>query len=85
MLSGISIDVARTRINRYERGVNECDAGTASRIAKTLGYPLAALYADSEVMAKAIAAFAALPARQQQKVMEDLTAKAASRRKRKGE
>src|SRR5689334_8831245 len=39
--TGIAAEVARTRINRYERGVNECDLRTAKKLADALGMPLA--------------------------------------------
>lgn len=52
--AGLSIDVARIRINRYERGVHDCDSGTALRIARALGVPLASLYAESAELAQAI-------------------------------
>jgi transcriptional regulator with XRE-family HTH domain len=58
--AGIDQDVARTRINRYERAVHDCDSATAERLAQVVEEPLAALYADSDLMAQAITAFARL-------------------------
>lgn len=84
VLAGISEDVARTRVNRYERAVHDCDLATAKRLADALGVPLASLYAETEVMARAIEAFAALSATEQRAAAEDLAAKAelsAKRRK----
>lgn len=63
--AGIDQDVARTRINRYERAVHDCDSATAQRIAEVVGKPLAALYADTVLMAEAIEAFAALSEKDQ--------------------
>lgn len=58
--AGVAPDVARTRINRYEKGVNECDLRTAKRLADALGLPLAALFAESDEMAAAIVALSQL-------------------------
>lgn len=76
VLAGVPEDVARTRINRYERAVHDADQATAQRIADALGMPLAALYADSDAMAKAIKAFAALTPAEQRAVAEELSEKA---------
>lgn len=72
----MAIDVARTRINRYEKGVNECDLRTAKRIADSLGIPLAAFYAETEEMAEAITALAKLSAKERREVLIDLKARA---------
>jgi transcriptional regulator with XRE-family HTH domain len=72
--AGIDEAVARTRINRYERGVNEADERTAGTLAKALGVPLASLYADTPVMAKVIEAVAQLPAREQKRIADELQA-----------
>lgn len=77
--AGISIDVARTRINRYERGVNECDLRTAKKLAEALRVPLAALYADSDEIAEVIVAFALLPLSEQRAVVQDLKNRAKKR------
>lgn len=58
--AGLSTDVARIRINRYERGVHDCDSRTALRIARALGVPLPSLYAESAEMAQAIVALCEL-------------------------
>ena len=76
--AGIFKDVARTHVNRYERAVHDCDLATAKRLADELGVPLASLYADTDVMARAIQAFAALSARQQSIALEELVARAAA-------
>ena len=76
VLAGIGEEVASPRINRYERGVNECDLGTARKLAKVLGVPLAALYAETPPMARAITALAKLPARELEKVADELAARA---------
>jgi transcriptional regulator with XRE-family HTH domain len=74
-LAGLSIDVARMRINRYERGTSEAPEATARALAKALGVPLAALYADSPVMAQVIEAVARLPQREQKKLADELAAR----------
>ena len=75
MAAGIDETVARMRVNRYERGVREADAQTATALAKALGVPLASLYADSPTMALLIQAAAKLPAREQKKLLEELRAR----------
>lgn len=75
ILAGIGEDVASTRVNRYERGVNEVDIATARALAKVLGVPLASLYAETPVMAKAIAALAKLPSRELERIADELVAK----------
>jgi len=77
--AGIPADVARTRVNRYERAVHDADQSTAQKIAEALGVPLASLYAESEVMARAIKAFAALSPAEQRRVVTELEAQAESR------
>ena len=77
--TGIVVDVARTRINRYERGVNECDLRTAKKLADVLGMPLAALYADTDEIAEVIVAFAKLPRAEQRTVVNELKARAKKR------
>ena len=77
--TGILAEVARTRINRYERGVNECDLRTAKKLADVLGMPLAALYADTDEIAEVIVAFAKLPRAEQRTVVNELKARAKKR------
>jgi len=77
--TGIAAEVARTRINRYERGVNECDLRTAKKLADVLGMPLAALYADTDEIAEVIVAFAKLPRAEQRTVVNELKARAKKR------
>ncbi|OOG37533.1 helix-turn-helix transcriptional regulator [Rhodanobacter sp. C05] len=77
--TGIVADVARTRINRYERGVNECDLRTAKKLAEVLGMPLAALYADTDEIAEVIVTFAKLPRAEQRTVVSELKARAKKR------
>ncbi|KLC00931.1 DNA-binding protein [Xanthomonas perforans] len=62
--AGLAPEVARTRINRYEKGVNECDLRTAKRLADALGMPLAAFFA------------AKLSVEEQRKVVAELQLKA---------
>lgn len=64
--AGVNADVARTRINRYERAVHDCDVETAQRISDVLAIPLAALYADSDRMAEIIKIFASLEEHEQE-------------------
>jgi len=75
--AGVNPDVARTRINRYEKGVNECDLRTAKRLADALGLPLAALFAESDGMAEAIVALAKLSDSELAKLVKTLGAGAA--------
>lgn len=75
----IAIDVARTRINRYERGVNECDLRTAKKLADVLELPLAALFADTDEIADVIVAFAKLSRTEQRAVVTELRARAKKR------
>ena len=77
--TGIAVEVARTRINRYERGVNECDLRTAKKLADVLGMPLAALYADTDEIAEVIVAFAKLPRAEQRTVVNELKARVKKR------
>lgn len=77
--TGIAAEVARTRINRYERGVNECDLRTAKKLADVLGLPLAALFADTDEIAELLAVFSKLSAGEQKALLKELRAKAAKR------
>lgn len=74
--AGIAAEVARTRINRYEHGVNECDLRTAKRLAEALGMPLAAFFAETDEVADAIQALAKLSVEEQRKVVAELQLKA---------
>ncbi|KOR45018.1 DNA-binding protein [Xanthomonas oryzae] len=74
--AGVSAEVARTRINRYEHGVNECDLRTAKRLAEALNMPLAALFAETDELADAIRALAKLSVEEQRKVVAELQLKA---------
>lgn len=69
---GLEIDVAATRINRYERGVHDPDSATAEALAKQLGMPLAYFYSDNEALAEAILTFASLAPELQQKALNSL-------------
>ncbi len=74
--AGLAPEVARTRINRYEKGVNECDLRTAKRLADALGMPLAAFFAETDEVADAIQALAKLSVEEQRKVVAELQLKA---------
>ncbi|SOO35473.1 Transcriptional regulator (fragment) [Xanthomonas citri pv. fuscans] len=76
MAAGIAAEVARTRINRYEHSVNECDLRTAKRLADALGMPLAAFFAETDEVADAIQALAKLSVEEQRKVVAELQLKA---------
>lgn len=65
---GLSPDVASARINRYEQGVHVPDLDTLDAMAKELGVPLPALFAEG-AMAELITAFARLPDEAQEKVL----------------
>lgn len=71
---GLEIDVAATRINRYERAVHDPDSETAEKLASRLGLPLAYFYSDSEALAEAVLTFARLPPNKQLKALEALRA-----------
>ncbi|MBO9828780.1 helix-turn-helix transcriptional regulator [Xanthomonas sp. A2111] len=73
---GLAPDVARTRINRYEKGVNECDLRTAKRLASELDMPLAALYAETPEIAEAVTALTKLSIDEQRKEVARLQRKA---------
>ena len=72
VLAGLEPDVARTRINRYERAVHDCDLITAKNIADALHVPLATLYTDSPLMAEVVKAFSRLSIREQEDELSDL-------------
>lgn len=65
---GLPPDVASARINRYEQGVHVPDLDTLDAMAKELGVPLPALFAEG-AMAELITAFARLPDEAQEKVL----------------
>lgn len=67
---GLDVDVAATRINRYERGVHDADTETATKLASRLGVPLAYFYSDSDLLAEAILAFSRLPLENQQTALK---------------
>jgi len=64
--------VASTRINRYEKGIHQADMGTASRLAKALGVPLAYLFADDDRLARMIAAYAKLSRAEQDQLLREI-------------
>lgn len=76
--AGIPAEVARTRVNRYEKGVREPDEATARQLADALGVPLAALYADTPTMAALIEAVSRLSEGEQQELIEQLGGRAGS-------
>lgn len=80
---GLSSDVARIRINRYERGVNGCNLRTAQKIAEALNMPLAALYADTDEIAEAIIALAKLSVPEQRTAVKALKTQAQKKAKKK--
>lgn len=67
---GLDVDVAATRINRYERGVHDADTETATKLASRLGVPLAYLYSDSDLLAELILVFNKLPYENQQAALK---------------
>lgn len=71
---GLEIDVAATRINRYERAVHDPDSDTAAKIADRLGLPLAYFYSDNEALAEVVLTFAHLPPEKQQEALAALRA-----------
>lgn len=69
MAAGVAPDVARTRINRYEKGVNECDLRTAQRLAEALEMPLAAFFANDDDLQDLIILYTKLPTLEQQMLL----------------
>lgn len=69
---GLEIDVAATRVNRYERGVHDPDSDTAAKLAARLGLPLAYFYSDNEALAEVVLTFAQLPPKKQQDALAAL-------------
>lgn len=49
--------------------MHEPDAGTARRLAEAMTVPLSYLYADDDLLARMILAFAKMPKREQQAVL----------------
>ena len=72
VLAGLDPFVASTRINRYELGIHAPDQTTATLLAKTLGVPLAFLYADTERLARMIRAFSALSTAEQERFLKKI-------------
>ena len=70
--AGLDEFVASTRINRYEVGVHEPDVGMTRRLAAVLRVPLAYFYADDDVKADMVQAFARLSRRKQQILLHEL-------------
>ena len=70
--AGLDEFVASARINRYEVGVHEPDVGMTRRLAKALNVPAAYFYADDDVMADMILAFARISRRRQQTMLREL-------------
>ena len=70
--AGLDEFVASTRINRYETGVHEPDVGTTRRLAQVLAVPLSYLYADDDLLARMILAFAQLSRQKQQAKVREL-------------
>jgi len=75
---GLGVDVAATRINRYERGVHDADTETATKLATRLGVPLSYLYSDNDLLAEAILAFSRLTLENQQVALKLINELAAS-------
>lgn len=65
---GLPPDVASARINRYEQGVHVPDLDTLTAMAKELGVPLPALFADDRT-GELIVGFSQLPAEAQDKIL----------------
>ena len=70
--AGLDEFVASTRINRYEVGKHEPDAGMVGRLAEALRVPLAYLYAEDDRLARMILLFSGLGVRQQEVLMREL-------------
>ena len=64
VLAGIDEFTASARMNQYERGVHEPDAGTVTRLAKVLKVPVSFLYEPNEKMAELILLAGQLNARE---------------------
>ena len=70
--AGLDEFVASTRINRYEVGKHEPDAGMVGRLAETLRVPLAYLYAEDDRLARMILLFARLGIRRRDELLDQL-------------
>ena len=70
--AGLDEFVASTRINRYEVGVHEPDAGTARRLAEAMTVPVSYLYADDDLLARMILAFARMSKHKQHAVLLEI-------------
>jgi transcriptional regulator with XRE-family HTH domain len=77
--AGLDEFVASTRINRYEVGVHDVDLGTATRLARALGVPLAYLYAEDDKLARLIRVLALMSQEQQRALLETAEAIQTSR------
>jgi transcriptional regulator with XRE-family HTH domain len=70
--AGLDEFVASTRINRYEVGKHEPDAGMVGRLAEALRVPLAYLYAEDDRLARMILLFARLGIRRRDELLDQL-------------
>lgn len=59
---------ANARINRYETGAHQADLLTVSRIAETLGVPMAYFYAETDELADLIYRYSRASAAEQEAV-----------------
>lgn len=73
VLAGIQLDVARTRINRYERAVHDCDSATAQAIARCLGIPLACLYVDNDEQADVVRLISEMPRSEVRRCLDSIS------------
>lgn len=69
---GLSEETVSSRVTRYEKGSSEPDFGTANKLAKELGVPLAYLVADTEVLAEIVAFVSTLSPSEQKKLAQQL-------------
>ncbi|MDR0251095.1 MAG: helix-turn-helix domain-containing protein [Burkholderiales bacterium] len=77
--AGIDEFAASARINRYEQAVHEADAMTIANLAKVLDVPLAYFYAEDDRLAQMILVFEKLPAKDQEKLLQQIEARGESR------
>lgn len=66
-------------INRYEREVNRADMETAAVVARTLGVPLAYLFAEDDDQAELLLAFAKLSKQGRADILEMIRQLSAAR------
>ncbi len=79
--AGIDPFSASPRVNQYERSKHTPDYGTAERLTRVLGIPVAFLYAQEDDLAEMIALFERLPVASRRKLLNQIRHSAAKLKK----